>query len=128
MNLSIFLLAYATGPLILSPLSELYGRKWVCRRLGFNHLTRKLIFIRGRGSGHDQVLHLSNLFFLAFNLGCAFAPNVGALIAFRFLAGLGGSAPIAIGAGVVGDIFAERERGSSINYDRGDSLLTICSS
>lgn len=29
MTLSIFLLAYATGPLILSPLTEIVGRKWV---------------------------------------------------------------------------------------------------
>ena len=29
MSLTIFLLAYALGPLILSPLSEVYGRKWV---------------------------------------------------------------------------------------------------
>ena len=29
MSLSIFLLAYALGPLVLSPLSELFGRKWV---------------------------------------------------------------------------------------------------
>ena len=41
-----------------------------------------------------QVLHLSNLEFLVFNLSCGFAPDVGTLIAFRFLAGLGGSAPI----------------------------------
>lgn len=30
MTLSIFLLAYATGPLFLSPLTEVWGRKWVC--------------------------------------------------------------------------------------------------
>lgn len=33
MTLTIFLLAYATGPLILSPLSEIAGRKWVRRLL-----------------------------------------------------------------------------------------------
>lgn len=32
-----------------------------------------------------QVLHLSNLFFLVFNLACAFAPNTASLIIFRFL-------------------------------------------
>jgi len=31
--LSIFLLSYALGPLILAPLSEMYGRKWVGRVL-----------------------------------------------------------------------------------------------
>lgn len=56
---SVFLLAYAVGPLLLSPLSEIYGRQWV--------------------------LHISNLFFLAFNLGCAFATSGSMLIGFRFL-------------------------------------------
>ena len=30
MTLTIFLLAYATGPLFLSPLTEIVGRRWVC--------------------------------------------------------------------------------------------------
>ncbi|KAG8790529.1 hypothetical protein FRC12_011672 [Ceratobasidium sp. 428] len=84
LTLSIFLLAYAVGPLFLSPLSEVYGRTWP--------------------------LHISNMFFLIFNLASAWAPNVTALIVFRFLAGLGGSAPLAIGAGSIGDLFAERDR------------------
>ncbi|KAH8118600.1 hypothetical protein DFH11DRAFT_1568275 [Phellopilus nigrolimitatus] len=29
MTLTLFLLAYATGPLFLSPLTEVTGRKWV---------------------------------------------------------------------------------------------------
>lgn len=77
-----------------------------------------------------QVLHLSNLFTLAFSLGCAFSPNTGALIAFRFLcecslstlnslaqlapAGFTGSAPIACGGGSVGDLFAARDRASAM--------------
>ena len=67
LTLSIYLLAFALGPLVLGPLSEVYGRAWV--------------------------LHLSNLFFLAFTLGCAFAPNTGSLIAFRFLGASSRRAP-----------------------------------
>lgn len=59
LTLSIFLLAYALGPLIISPLSEIYGRLWV--------------------------LHMSNIVFLLFCLGCVFAPNAATLIVFRFL-------------------------------------------
>ncbi|KZS94405.1 MFS general substrate transporter [Sistotremastrum niveocremeum HHB9708] len=88
LTLTVFLLAYAVGPLLLSPLSEIYGRQWV--------------------------LHGSNLFFLAFNLGCAFATSGSMLTGFRFLAGLGASAPIAIGGGVVGDIFSERDRAAAM--------------
>jgi MFS family permease len=36
------------------------------------------------------------------------------LIAFRFLAGLGGSAPLSIGGGVTGDLFDADHRGQAI--------------
>ncbi|CCM02927.1 uncharacterized protein FIBRA_05041 [Fibroporia radiculosa] len=85
---SIFVLAYAVGPLFLGPLSELYGR--------------------------SKVIQLANLWYLAWNLGCGFAQNQGQLIAFRFLAGLGGSAPLAIGGGVLGDCWRTEERGQAI--------------
>jgi len=88
MTLSIFLLAYALGPLFLSPLSEMYGRTWV--------------------------LHIGNMFSLGFNMGCAYAPNASALIGFRFLAGLSGSAPIACGGGSISDLFSERDRASAM--------------
>jgi MFS family permease len=50
----------------------------------------------------------------AWNLGCGFAQNTGQLIAFRFLSGLGGSAPLSIGGGVLGDCFRPEERGKAI--------------
>ena len=87
--LSIFVLAYAVGPLFLGPLSEISGRV--------------------------IILQLANLFYLAFNLGCGFAQTKGQLIAFRFLAGLGGSAPLALGGGVLSDLWRAEERGKSIS-------------
>ena len=83
--LSIFVLGFAFGPLVISPLSELYGRA--------------------------ITLQLSNVFFLCFNLGCGFAKTKEQLIVFRFLAGFGGSAPLAIGGGVLTDLFRPEERG-----------------
>lgn len=71
LTLTLFILAYAIGPLFLGPLSEIYGRV--------------------------IILQLSNLFYLAWNLGCGFAQTPGQLMAFRFFSGLGGSAPGAIG-------------------------------
>ncbi|KAJ3571950.1 hypothetical protein NP233_g3420 [Leucocoprinus birnbaumii] len=88
LTLSIFLFTFAIGPLIFAPLSEMYGRTWV--------------------------LHIANIFTLAFSLGCAFSPTTGALVAFRFLSGFSGSAPIAIGGGSVSDLFAERDRASAM--------------
>lgn len=88
MMLSIFLLAYAFGPLFLGPLSEVYGR--------------------------IPVLQLANLFFLIFNLACGFAQTTAQMLVFRFLSGLGGSAPSAIGGGIIADCFRPEERGKAI--------------
>jgi len=88
MILSIFILAYAIGPLFLGPLSEVYGRV--------------------------PVLQLANLFFLVFNLACGFARNSGEMLAFRFLSGIGGSAPLAIGGGILADCFHPEQRGKAI--------------
>ena len=64
------ILAYAVGPLFLGPLSEIYGRV--------------------------PVLQLANLVYLIFNIACGASRNKGEMIAFRFLSGLGGSAPLAV--------------------------------
>lgn len=88
LTLSIFLISFGIGPLFAAPLSEVYGRVWV--------------------------LHLANLFFLGFNLGCAFSPNTVSFLVFRFLAGLAGSAPVACGGGVVSDLFSERDRAAGM--------------
>ncbi len=64
LTLSIFILAYGFGPFLIGPLSEVYGRV--------------------------AVLQVANLFYLAFNTACGFSQSTGQLIAFRFLAGVGG--------------------------------------
>lgn len=85
---SVYLLGFAVGPLFLSPLSEIYGR---C-----------------------IILNVSNVVFCAFSLGCALAPNLGGLIVMRFFAGLGGSACLTIGTGVIADMFVPQERGKAV--------------
>jgi Major Facilitator Superfamily len=79
MVLSIFVLSYAIGPLFFGPLCEVYGRV--------------------------RVLQLSNLLYFGFNLGCGFAKNGGQMLAFRFCAGFGGSAMLALGGGILSDCF-----------------------
>ncbi|KAF2643088.1 major facilitator superfamily transporter [Massarina eburnea CBS 473.64] len=88
LTLSIFVLAYAIGPLLLGPLSEIHGRV--------------------------LVLQVANMFYLAWNLGCGFAQTSGQLMAFRFMSGLGGSAPLAVGGGLLSDCFHAEERGRAI--------------
>ncbi|KAG1724529.1 MFS polyamine transporter [Suillus lakei] len=85
---SIFVLAYAMGPLFLGPLSEIYGR--------------------------SRVMQLANLWYLVWNLVCGFAQSESQLLVFRFLAGLGGSAPLSIGGGVLGDCWRPHERGKAV--------------
>lgn len=65
--------------------------------------------------GRVIVLQLVNLIYLFFNLGCGLARTKGQLIAFRFLAGLGGSAPLAIGGGVLSDLFTAEHRGKALS-------------
>ena len=74
--LSIFILAYAIGPFFFGPCSEVYGRK--------------------------RLLQASNLWYFVWNLACGFAQNETEFFVFRFLAGLGGSAPLAVGGGAIG--------------------------
>ncbi|KAJ3356518.1 hypothetical protein HDU83_000869 [Entophlyctis luteolus] len=90
MALSIFVLAYAVGPLILAPLSEVYGRR--------------------------PILQCSLFFFVIFNTACGFAQTESELLLFRFLAGLGGSAPMVISGSVVADCFKGNELGSAMSY------------
>lgn len=86
--LSSFLLAFAIGPLLLGPMSELFGRR--------------------------IILQVSNLFFFIFNLVCGFSNNIASVIVFRFLSGVGGSAPLGIGGGVLGDVWLPQERGKAM--------------
>ena len=68
---SVYVLGFAFGPLILAPLSEMYGRL--------------------------PLYHACNLGFVAFNIACALATNLNMLIGFRLMAGLFGSAPLTNG-------------------------------
>ncbi|EIW85582.1 MFS polyamine transporter [Coniophora puteana RWD-64-598 SS2] len=88
LDTSIFILAFAVGPLFIGPLSEIFGR--------------------------SRVLQLSNLWFLAWNLGSSFAQSQTQLLVFRFLSGLGGGAPLSIGGGVIGDVWRAEERGTAM--------------
>ena len=65
--------------------------------------------------GRVPVLQLANLFYLVFNTACGASKNKGEMIAFRFLSGLGGSAPLAVGGGVLSDCWRPEERGRAIS-------------
>ena len=82
---SVYVLGYAFGPLIIAPLSELYGRL--------------------------PVYHVCNVMFVMFTVACAVASNLNMLIGFRFLEGTFGSAPLTIGGGTIADMIPQEKRG-----------------
>jgi MFS family permease len=82
---SIFVLGFAFGPVLLSPLSELYGRR--------------------------LLLNISNVVTLGFSIGSALAPNIATFIVFRFIAGSFGAGPMNIGGGSIADQIELSKRG-----------------
>ncbi len=85
---SIFVLGFAVGPLVVAPLSETYGRQ--------------------------PVYIISMFFFVICQLACALSTNLGMLLAFRFLAGCAGSTPVTIGGATIGDMFPKENRGGAM--------------
>jgi hypothetical protein len=79
--ISVYLIGYVFGPIIWGPLSE--------------HLGRRILSI------------LTFSAFCAFTLACGFAPNWPAFLVFRFFCGVSGSAPIAVVAGILADVYNE---------------------
>lgn len=84
LSISIFVIAFGVGPLVLAPLSETIGRKWV--------------------------YNVCYPLFTVFQVGCALSTSIGMLIGFRFVAGLLGSAGIALGGGTIADMFDAKQR------------------
>jgi hypothetical protein len=68
---SVYVLGFAIGPLILAPASELYGRA--------------------------ILYHICNVGFIIFSVACAVSTDLGMLIVFRFFQGCVGSAPVTNG-------------------------------
>lgn len=85
---SIFILGFAFGPLILAPLSEMYGR--------------------------IPVYNTCNVLFVVFTILCAVAKNMDMLMAFRFLAGFAGVATITCGGGTIVDMMPPEQRGAAM--------------
>lgn len=83
--LSVYVLGFGVGPTLLAPLSEFYGRV--------------------------VIYHATNVLFLLFTLACGLSQDIGMLVAFRFLAGCAGAAPLAIGGGTIVDLVEVKMRG-----------------
>ncbi|KAF9887788.1 hypothetical protein FE257_009594 [Aspergillus nanangensis] len=97
LSVSIFLLGYVVGPLVLAPLSEIYGRR--------------------------IILSCGNWFFVVWQIACALAPNIASLVVFRFLSGMGASACLTLGAALIADIFPVEKRGLATSVWSGGPLF-----
>lgn len=82
---SIYVLGFAFGPLVIAPASEMYGR--------------------------SPVYHTCNFFFTIFTICNAVSTNMPMLIAFRFLAGFAGVGATTIGSGTIADMIPVQRRG-----------------
>lgn len=80
----IYLLGFAAGSLVSGPLSEILGR--------------------------NAVYAGSLTFFMLFIMGSALAPNIGAQLAFRFLAGIFGCPPLTCAGGTIADLWNPLEK------------------
>ncbi|KAE8832403.1 hypothetical protein PTNB85_06795 [Pyrenophora teres f. teres] len=86
--LSVYVLGYAFGPLLISPLSEQYGRL--------------------------PLYHAGNLLFTICTLACGRANSLGMLAVLRFLAGAGASNVFALAPSSLADLVAREERGRAM--------------
>ncbi|KAL0257856.1 hypothetical protein SLS55_007022 [Diplodia seriata] len=85
---SVYVLGFAMGPLLIAPLSEMYGRV--------------------------PLYHAGNCGFLIFTIACAVSNSLGMLLGFRFLAGCFGAACLTIGAGTIADVMPVDKRGGAM--------------
>jgi multidrug resistance protein len=87
---SVYILGFAVGPIIVAPLSEMYGRVWI--------------------------YNVTNILFLVFTIAAAVSTNVGMLIAFRLFMGISGSASLAIGSGTIADTMPVSQKARALSF------------
>ena len=94
---ALFVLGFATGPIIFGPLSELYGRK--------------------------SPFFIGYFIFFIFQIPVGVAENLETILVCRFLAGVGAAAPPAIVGGWLADFFDPVKRGLAVAIFTAASFL-----
>ena len=98
-TVSEYIIGYCIGPLLLAPLSELYGR--------------------------SPVIHASNVLFVIFSMACAVSSSLTMLIVFRLGMGFCGCATITLGGGYVADLMPVERRGRALAFwTMGPSIVS----
>ncbi|KAL0568842.1 hypothetical protein V5O48_013128 [Marasmius crinis-equi] len=83
LTISLYVEGLGFGPLLVGPLSEVYGRNIIYR--------------------------VSFVLLFAFSWAVAFAPNITVMLVFRFITGFCGSAFLSVAGGSVSDLFSNDE-------------------
>jgi MFS transporter, ACDE family, multidrug resistance protein len=73
--------------------------------------------------GRKRVLVPALLLFGVAGVACGFAPSFEALVAWRFVQGIGAAALGSLNVTIIGDLFAGRERGAAMGYNA--SVLSV---
>nr|Q7Z9I0.2 RecName: Full=Uncharacterized MFS-type transporter SPBC409.08 [Schizosaccharomyces pombe 972h-] len=90
LSCSLMVVGFGIGPLVISPLSEMIGRRIV-------YLVTLMIYI-------------------VLQIPCALAPNIACLLIVRFFCGCFGCTPLTLAGGVISDVWETRERGLAIAF------------
>lgn len=89
LSVSAYVLGFAVGPLVVAPLSEVFGRL--------------------------KIYKIFNLVFLVGNVACSTAWSVEMLIVFRFLTGCAGASPLTQGSGTISDMIEKGKHGKAMS-------------
>lgn len=99
--ISVHVIGFVAGPLLLSPLSELYGR---C-----------------------PLMHASNGMFVVSAILCATTVDIPMIMVARVLMGLAGCVPTTLGGGVIADMMPVEQRGMAMSlWASGLLLVSQC--
>ncbi|KAL9091785.1 MAG: hypothetical protein Q9159_001300 [Coniocarpon cinnabarinum] len=85
---SVYLLGFVFGPLVVAPASEIWGRL--------------------------PVYHAGNTFFLIFCVACAVSTDIPMFCVFRLLQGIAGAVPLTNGGATIADVIPVERRGAAL--------------
>ncbi|KAF2966101.1 hypothetical protein GQX73_g7470 [Xylaria multiplex] len=94
---SLILVGVGLSPLLLAPLSEVYGRK--------------------------PILVIASTIFVIWNAACGASNTLGQILAFRLLSGFGASVADALAGGLMSDLWGAEERGRAFAFYMAAPLL-----
>ncbi|KAF7353869.1 Major facilitator superfamily transporter protein [Mycena venus] len=94
---AIYLIFMGISPCFWAPISQVYGRRWIC--------------------------FSSALLFFACSLGTALSPNLPAFFVFRALTAFQGTSFLIVGASCIGDIYRPTERATAMGWFLSGTLI-----